>query len=68
MSSPRSEFGFAQVLELAEKVILPSQVSRATSAHAKHVDGHARVGVDLGTAYLVLVVLDQDGQPTAGEY
>ncbi len=26
------------------------------------------VGVDLGTAYLVLVVLDQDKQPLAGEY
>jgi ethanolamine utilization protein EutJ len=26
------------------------------------------VGVDLGTAYLVLVVLDPDGQPLAGEY
>ena len=27
-----------------------------------------RVGVDLGTAYLVLVVLDQDGEPVVGEY
>lgn len=26
------------------------------------------MGVDLGTAYLVLVVLDEDGQPIAGEY
>ena len=26
------------------------------------------IGVDLGTAYLVLVVLDQDKQPLAGEY
>jgi ethanolamine utilization protein EutJ len=31
-------------------------------------DGPLRVGVDLGTAYLVLVVLDEDGQPVAGEY
>ena len=30
--------------------------------------GALRVGVDLGTAYLVLVVLDQQGNPLAGEY
>ena len=30
--------------------------------------GLMKVGVDLGTAYLVLVVLDQEGQPLAGEY
>jgi ethanolamine utilization protein EutJ len=30
--------------------------------------GRLRVGVDLGTAYLVLVVLDEDGTPIAGEY
>ena len=31
-------------------------------------DGPLQVGVDLGTAYLVLVVLDQDKKPIAGEY
>jgi ethanolamine utilization protein EutJ len=30
--------------------------------------GLLRIGVDLGTAYLVLVVLDEDNQPLAGEY
>lgn len=30
--------------------------------------GPLRVGVDLGTAYLVLVVLDPQGYPLAGEY
>jgi len=30
--------------------------------------GDLQVGVDLGTAYLVLVVLDEQGQPIAGEY
>jgi ethanolamine utilization protein EutJ len=30
--------------------------------------GHLHVGVDLGTAYLVLVVLDKHSQPMAGEY
>jgi ethanolamine utilization protein EutJ len=31
-------------------------------------DGTLHVGVDLGTAYLVLAVLDEDNQPLAGEY
>jgi len=31
-------------------------------------EGPLQVGVDLGTAYLVLVVLDQNRQPVAGEY
>lgn len=31
-------------------------------------EGPLHVGVDLGTAYLVLVVLDKDQQPIAGEY
>lgn len=31
-------------------------------------DGPLRVGVDLGTAYTVLVALDTDGNPLAGEY
>jgi len=30
--------------------------------------GQLKVGVDLGTAYLVLVVLDENGNPLAGEY
>ena len=30
--------------------------------------GNLRVGVDLGTAYTVLVVLDEAGNPIAGEY
>lgn len=30
--------------------------------------GTLKVGVDLGTAYLVLVVLDEDGRPLVGEY
>jgi ethanolamine utilization protein EutJ len=31
-------------------------------------DGDLYVGVDLGTAYLTVVVLDEDKQPLAGEY
>jgi ethanolamine utilization protein EutJ len=32
------------------------------------VEGALHIGVDLGTAYLVLVVLDQNKQPVIGEY
>ena len=32
------------------------------------IEGPLRVGVDLGTAYTVLVVLDSQGQPIIGEY
>jgi ethanolamine utilization protein EutJ len=35
---------------------------------AESPEGPLQVGVDLGTAYLVLAVLDQDGTPLAGEY
>jgi ethanolamine utilization protein EutJ len=35
---------------------------------AEAPQGRLQVGVDLGTAYLVIVVLDQDNQPLAGEY
>jgi ethanolamine utilization protein EutJ len=57
----------AEYLARAEKVILPS---RAFSGHPKtlHADENLHVGVDLGTAYLVLVVLDERFQPLAGEY
>lgn len=55
-------------LRQAETVILPS--SQSASAERIHLDPgrKLRVGVDLGTAYLVLVVLDEDGTPLAGEW
>ncbi len=34
----------------------------------KNYRGQYRVGVDLGTAYTVLIVLDENGQPLAGAY
>jgi ethanolamine utilization protein EutJ len=57
----------AATLARAEEVLRwlgdpePPPLERAPS-------GELRVGVDLGTAYLVLVVLDEAGQPIAGEY
>lgn len=55
-------------MRLAEAAILPT--SRSARAERIHLDPvhKLRVGVDLGTAYLVLVVLDEDGTPLAGEW
>jgi len=38
------------------------------NGHGASYRGVVHVGVDLGTAYTVLVVLDEDHQPIAGEY
>ena len=62
-----------QTLERAEQVIhwMPDgreQFARESSRLPKVPEGPLQVGVDLGTAYLVLVVLDQHQQPIAGEY
>ena len=37
-----------------------------TGGHVGDAEGHLRVGVDLGTAYTVLVVVDERGLPIAG--
>jgi ethanolamine utilization protein EutJ len=52
-------------LMAAEKCISPCNTTIGTTTH---INNNYRVGVDLGTAYLVLVVLDQNNQPIAGEY
>ena len=54
-------------LARAERVIRP--VTDGGSKPLKEpVEGPLRVGVDLGTAYTVLCVLDADGNPVIGEY
>src|SRR5512146_1841705 len=65
---PPGELQLAEYLSQAQAAILPS--TRAQSAPPVYVDPAARlrVGVDLGTAYLVLVVLGEDGTPLAGEW
>ncbi len=60
-------------MEHAERVIrwvegLHQRPEIVHPERAKVPDGPLKVGVDLGTAYLVLVVLDQDGQAVTGEY
>ena len=59
--------GVNDYLTRAESVIQLSQpVSGKT--HLLPSDGEFHTGVDLGTAYLVLVVLDRNNQPITGEY
>ncbi len=62
-----------QTLERAEQVIhwVEDPHTRPADGQAASIevpDGPLHVGVDLGTAYLVLAVLDEFGQPLAGEY
>ncbi len=49
------------ILEEAHKVFNQEPARR-------HYKGPVRIGVDLGTAYTVLVVLDEHGRPLAGRY
>jgi len=58
----------ANYLTRAEAVILPRHLSETAQPLRVDPARKLRVGVDLGTAYLVLVVLDEDGVPLAGEW
>jgi ethanolamine utilization protein EutJ len=55
------------LLSRVHEVILPSPNGH-TPPPVPTPNGSLRVGVDLGTAYTVLVVLDERGTPLAGEY
>jgi ethanolamine utilization protein EutJ len=55
------------VLCLAEDVILSNPNGRTPHPTSLY-HGAIRVGIDLGTAYTVLVVLSAQGEPLAGEY
>ena len=58
----------AELLARARTVILPRAQSQDAALVPLPSDAPLRVGVDLGTAYLVLVVLDEAGNPLAGEW
>ena len=62
----REQFDLGSYLQRARQTILPSQEEAAPLAEPPQ--GPLYVGADLGTAYLVLVVLDADRQVVAGEY
>ena len=54
--------------QLLSSIILPPDHSATAPPLPESPSGHLRVGADLGTAYVVLVVLDERCQPVAGEY
>lgn len=58
----------AQYLTQAESVILSRRLSEKAEPAILAPDVKLRVGADLGTAYLVLVVTDEAGVPLAGEW
>ncbi len=58
----------SEYLDRAESAILPRQLSETARAAPIDSTRRLRVGVDLGTAYLVLAVLDEEGIPLAGEW
>ncbi|BBB47535.1 ethanolamine utilization protein EutJ [Pelolinea submarina] len=62
----REHFDLGSYLQRARQTILPSLEEAAPLAEPPQ--GPLYVGADLGTAYLVLVVLDADRQVVAGEY
>lgn len=58
----------AGLLAEADQTILPRMLSQRAAPLVLPSDARLHVGVDLGTAYLVLVVLDDQGRPLAGEW
>ncbi len=58
----------AEYLRRAQAVILPRELSETAEPMVTDTTARFSVGVDLGTAYLVLVVLDEGGLPVAGEW
>lgn len=58
----------SEYLSQADAVILPRSLSETAAPLLIDPSRKLRVGVDLGTAYLVLVVLDEAGIPLAGEW
>jgi ethanolamine utilization protein EutJ len=65
---PNVRADLAGLLAQADDAILPRDLSERLGPLDLVSQAHLRVGVDLGTAYLVLVVLDEDGRPLAGEW
>ncbi|MEX1248686.1 MAG: ethanolamine utilization protein EutJ [Anaerolineales bacterium] len=60
--------GPAAILARAEQVLYHAGCGFPEPPLRAAPSGPVKVGVDLGTAYLVLMVLDEQGNPLAGEY
>lgn len=58
----------AGLLARADETILPRKLSERAGPLEIGPQAGLRVGVDLGTAYLVVVALDEDSRPLAGEW
>ncbi len=58
----------ADYLTKAGTLILPRELSERAGPVSIDTNSRLRVGVDPGTAYLVVVVLDENGQPVVGEW
>ncbi|MCC6146653.1 MAG: ethanolamine utilization protein EutJ [Anaerolineaceae bacterium] len=66
--SSRAGLSLEQYLAQAELTILPRALSKSTAPLKIPANHKLRVGVDLGTAYLTLVVLDEEDALLAGEW
>ncbi len=58
----------ARLLARADETILPRELSEHAGPVELSPETRLRVGVDLGTAYLVVAVLDENDRPVAGEW
>ncbi len=58
----------ARLLALADEAILPRELSERAGPAPVRPEARLHVGVDLGTAYLVVVVMDEQGRPVTGEW
>ena len=58
----------AGLLARADETILPRELSERAGSLDLASETRLRVGADLGTAYLVLLALDETGRPLAGEW
>ncbi len=66
--TPPLRADLAGLLAAADQTILPRKLSERAEPLVPSAETRLCVGADLGTAYLVLAVLDESGRPLAGEW
>lgn len=67
-AGPPVRADLAGLLGWADEAILPREFSERAGPLDPVIQTRLRVGADLGTAYLVLVALDESNRPVAGEW